>query len=344
MEIELEDVDGLWRNGWYPEKGARLDVVFGPLNCGTFEIDEIELKGPPDTVSIRGMATGIKNNLRTKKSDAHENKTLRQIAEKIAQKNGLTIQGEIPDITIGRVTQNKETDLAFLKRISQSYGILFSVRGKLLTFTSIYDIEKRGTSFVLDKSDLKSYSLKDKADGMVKAAKVQTKNAKKNEKVESTVEFSQWQAEEGYKYDDVESQDEAVSDTYAENTQQAEAKAKAIMHLSATNQQEGSISIQFHALACAGNNFTLTGLGKLSGKYHIKSSTHKIDRSGGGTSECEIKRLQTPEKSQQITKKKKKAQPNNVKVVNANVEVQPGINYSAEKGLSVRVQGSGNFN
>ena len=312
VEIELEDVDGRWRNNWYPEKGAKLTVSIGRLNCGVFEIDQIDLKGPPDTVTIRGMATGIVNSLRTKKSDAHENKTLRQIAEKVAQKNSLTIAGEIPEITIGRATQNQETDLGFLKRIAGQFGIVFSVRESVITFTAVYGLEKRGASFVLDKTDLTAYNLKDKATGAVKSVKVRSKSAKDNAKLEADVAYSQWQTEEGYKYDDIENQDEAVTHERVENKQQAEAVAKSIMHLSASNQQEGSITIKGNELAVAGNNFTLEGLGKLSGKYNIKESTHKIDKSGGYVVDCEIKRLQTPTVTQQITKKKKKQQPKNV--------------------------------
>lgn len=316
ISIELEDVDGLWQNNWYPEEGAVLSVTMGRLNCGVFEIDEIEIKGPPDTVTIRGMATGIKNSLRTPKSDAHENKTLRQIAEKIAAKNNLTIAGDIPEITIGRVTQNKETDVAFLKRISEKYGIVFSVRGTTITFTDIYKLEGRNVSFTVDKTELSQYSIKDKADGAIKAAKVKSKNSKKNEKVEVNLEFEKFKQDNpAYTAPPTASGNDAVAYPYAENKQQGEAIAKAVMHLSASNQQEGNISMQFKELAVAGNNFTLTGLGKLSGKYNIKSSSHKIDRSGA-TSELEIKRLQTPTKQQQVTNKPPKAQAKNVSVRN----------------------------
>lgn len=316
IEIEVEDVDLRWQNSWYPEKGAKLTVSIENLKCGVFEIDEIQLSGPPDVVTIRGMATGIVNSLRTKKSDAHESKTLKQIAEKVAAKNNLTIQGVIPDITFGRITQNKETDLAFLKRISQEYGVLFAVRDNVITFTSIYDIEKRNISFSVDKTNISSYTLKDKADGMIKSASVKSKNAKKNEPVSTNLEFEKYKQEQGYSSDNPVNRDEGVTHTKAENKQQAEAKAKAIMHLSATNQMEGSVEMQGTTLAVAGNNFQLTGIGKLSGKYHIKSSSHKIDRSSGYTVGLEIKRLNLPEKSQQITKPKKKQQSNNVEVRN----------------------------
>lgn len=316
IEIEVEDADALWSNGWYPEKGAKLTVKMGRLNCGVFQIDEIEFKGPPTTVSIRGMATGIASSLRTKKSDAHENKTLKQIAQKVAAKNNLTISGDVPEITIGRVTQNKETDLAFLKRVAGMYGIVFSVRDTKIIFTSVYDLEKRVSSFVLDVTDLTSYSLKDKADAPKKSRSIHG-NAKANEKVEAEKAYNDWEAEDGYKYPDTASEDEDVDYSYSENKQQAEAKAKAVMHLSAKNQFEGNIDIaseEFYDLACAGNNFQLNGTGKLSGKYHIESSTHKLDKSGGRTVECEIKRLQLPAANTQVTAKKVKQQPKNTPV------------------------------
>jgi len=316
IEIEVEDVDLKWQNSWYPEKGAKLTVTIESLKCGVFEIDEIQLSGPPDVVTIRGMATGIVNSLRTKKSDAHESKTLKQIAEKVASKNNLTIQGVIPDITFGRITQNKETDLAFLKRISREYGVLFAVRENIITFTSIYDIEKRGNSFAVDKSEISTYSLKDKADGMIKNASVKSKSAKKNEPVVADLDFFKYMRDQGYFATPPVSKDFGVTHTKAENKQQAEAKAKAIMHLSASNQMEGDIEMKGTTLAIAGNNFQLTGLGKLSGKYHIKSSSHKIDKSSGYTVSLEIKRLNLPAKSEQITKRKKKQQSNNVAVRN----------------------------
>lgn len=323
IEIELEDVDALWQNSWYPEKGATLKVNIGGLSCGVFEIDEIEVKGPPSTVNIRGAAVGIKNSLRTRKSDAHENKTIKQIAETVAQKNGLNISGSIPDITIGRITQNKETDLGFLKRISQEYGIIFSVRGQDMIFTSVYDLQGRASSVTLDITELTIYSLKDKSDAP-KTSKAVHSDAKKNEKIEADKQYSDWLKEDGYKYPDTKSGDESVTYSKAENKKQAEAKAKAVMHLSAQNQFEGSIefggdNIKID-LMVAGNNFQLNGIGKLSGKYHIQSSSHKLDKSGARTVAAEIKRLQTPAKNEQITNKKKKQQPKNIKVTKASLD------------------------
>jgi hypothetical protein len=45
----------------------------------------------------------------------------------------------------------------------------------------------------------------------------------------------------------------------------------------------------------AGNNVELTGFGELSGKWHIKKSTHRIDRSGGYTTDLDLEKTQSVE-------------------------------------------------
>lgn len=324
IDIQLEDVDEKWKNSWYPEKGANLVVTMGSIKCGTFQIDEIELSGPPSVVNIKGAATGVKNSLRTKKSDAHENKTLKEIAEKVASKNSLTISGEVPEITINRVTQNKETDLAFLKRVSGEYGIVFSVRGTVITFMSVYALEGRKSSTSIDVSELTNYSIKDKTDAP-KSSKSVHANAKENSKIEVNQEFNDWKGSQNYSAPDTQSQDQSTTYSKTENKKQAEAKAKAVMHLGATNQFTGYLEMERNDLMIAGNNFDLTGLGVLSGKYNIVSSSHKIDRSGGGTTSVEVKRLKTPPKSAQITTNKKKSQPKNVKVLSADLDFNKNV-------------------
>lgn len=103
IEIRLEDTDALWRNEWYPTKGDTLQLWFGYENntvyAGAFQIDEIEVSGPPDTVTMRGLAAGIKNAIRTKTSKAHEGKSLKEIAQDVAKKHGLTVDDGSRTIT-----------------------------------------------------------------------------------------------------------------------------------------------------------------------------------------------------------------------------------------------------
>lgn len=113
ISLEFENIAGKWLNEWYPNKGDRLDVLItqddNTLNCGTFQIDEIDLSGDKsggDTVRIKGIATAITKALRTKKSKAHEGKTLKEIAQTVADANGL----ELVDNTTYTVTSKTFND------------------------------------------------------------------------------------------------------------------------------------------------------------------------------------------------------------------------------------------
>jgi len=113
IQLEFENVGGKWLNEWYPNKGDTLDVTItqgeDTLNCGTFEIDEIDLSGDKssgDTVRIKGIATAISKALRTKKSKAHEGKTLKEIAQTVADANAL----ELVDNTTYTVTSKTFND------------------------------------------------------------------------------------------------------------------------------------------------------------------------------------------------------------------------------------------
>lgn len=314
IQLELEDTDGLWRSDWYPQKGDTVQVAIGYdslVDCGTFEVDEIRLDGPPDRIVICGLSAAVKKKLRTQSSAAYESQTLKQIAQSIAGKNGLTVEGTIENIKIARVTQNRETDLGFLRRIAAEYGYLFSVRGTKLVFTSLFDIEKGKAVRELDRSELQSYSLTDKTSQTFKSAKVAYHNPVDNKVVEG--EENKATNADG-KEVDIATGDTLEIRTKAENQQQAEKKAKAALYRHNSKQQEGSFVIEGDPVMLAGNNFELTGMGTLSGKYHIETSRHTISASGYTTS-LDVKRVGFVEKVKQAPKKPRKEKPYTVRVV-----------------------------
>jgi phage protein D len=289
ISFTVEDTKGLWRGSWYPAKGDKVSLSIGYgnelLECGTFTVDEIEISGPPDTVTIRALAAAISSPLRTKNSKAHEKQSLRQIANGIAGKYGYTIVATdgssslLDNIRIDRVTQNRETDLAFLSRVGGEYGIIFSVRDKKLVFSSIYDIENGQPVLEIDRTDMIRYSFKDKSTKSYKKARVRHKHVSSNENIEFIYD--------GDEQEQKESGDTLEVHARAENTQQAEAKAKAKLHHANSSGKEANFSVPGNPLLVAGNNVTVTGLGNLSGKFHIKRSTHSISTSGY-TTDCEI--------------------------------------------------------
>ena len=116
LNISFEDSEKLWQDAWLPSKGDNLRAYIGYdgeklLNCGVFEIDELEFDTPPDVITVKGLATGIKKPLRQKNSVGYENKTLKQIAKEIADKHGYELVGEVADVRVDRITQNQELSL-----------------------------------------------------------------------------------------------------------------------------------------------------------------------------------------------------------------------------------------
>jgi uncharacterized protein len=296
VEVSLEDVDALWRNNWYPTKGDKLTLSIGfndddtLVNCGSFDIDEIALNGLPDVVTIRAIAAGIKKAIRTKNSKSFENQSLRQIANYIAIKNKLTLIGNIGNIQFERVTQHREKDLSFLRRISMEYGYLFSVRDNQLIFTSVFEIEAGKVVLEIDRSEIRTYNLKDKTGETYKGANVKYHNPVDNSVKKATVLTLSNKDDVTYKQ--ISTEDTIEIRTKAETPAQADLKANAALHKHNSTQQEGSISIEGNPIFVAGNNFLLTGFGVISGKYYIKKSVHKIDKAGGYVTSGDIKRTQ----------------------------------------------------
>lgn len=285
IEIQLEDRDHLWKSSWYPRKGDTLTLRIGYegeplLPCGSFEIDEIELSAPPDVVSLKGLGTNIKKALRQENTVAYENKTLKQIAEEIAQKHGFELVGEIKEIKVKRITQKQERDLAFLKRLAEDYGYVFKITDNKLVFYEIEKLEKAQVVFVIDRKDMISFSLRDKTHELYKACEVSYHDPKGKKLLTHTTQA-----------DGVVKGDVLKLNERCENKEQAMAKAQAALHRKNSLQTEGTITVTGNPKLVAGSNIEVTGLYVLNGKYQIVSSRHTIDRSAGYKTELEVRKI-----------------------------------------------------
>lgn len=306
ITMEFEDTEGLWKNSWYPAKKdkikARIGIAGEWLECGTFEVDEIEFTGAPDVLNLKALAAGVSNAVRTKNSRAFEKQTLRQIVDKIAQANGLTVDGSVPDVKFNNLRQYREHDLSFLRRVADDYGCMFSIRDKKITFTQLTEIETGASVTEIDKTDLESYTLRDKSEGTYKSAQVKYHDPVKNKTVQhkqmasadpnwygrnmpvEMQKFSTWMVTPT-------STDSIEIRKKAETPQQAEAMANVALYRANSKTIEGRIRMSGNTKIIAGNNFSLTGLGKLSCKYHIKESIHTVTRGGGYDTEADIKAI-----------------------------------------------------
>ena len=137
LDIALDDTDGLVE---LPPRGASLTLWLGwqgsaLVNKGSFTVDEIEHRGAPDTLTIRGRSADFRGTLNSRREQSWHDTTLGVIVETIAQRNKLTasVADALNAIAIPHIDQTQESDAAFLSRLAERNGASVSVKaGKLL--------------------------------------------------------------------------------------------------------------------------------------------------------------------------------------------------------------------
>lgn len=315
LDIVVEDTAKLWQNNWYPVKGDKIVAEIGYrdllVNVGVFVVDEIELAGPPDKLTIRAIATSFARAMRTKNSVAHEGKTLQQIVQAVAAKNGLTVEGDVPARYIRRVNQYQETDLNFLQRLAGDYACVFSVRGDRIIFTLADDLEARDSTLSIDRTELSTWAFTDKTAESYSRVTVTYQDPKSGKTITGQAEeaggvvvpvvpATAWvdplEAASYIGADAIE-----VRNRRLENEGQAKAMARSILRQN-YNRLTGTITIEGDPTIMEGANLDITGLGAMSGRFHVKRAEHRID-TGGYLTTLEVKRTAGIDKSRWAPKK-----------------------------------------
>lgn len=288
IDVAVQDKDGRWKGAWKPEPGDTMtltifDGMGGVLPCGTFEMDEPDAAGDRggDTMTIRGLAAPISKSLRTAKTRAFENQALRDIVSKVTGETGLTLEGDIENLRFNRVTQRRERDLEFLKRLAEDTGHYFTVKGTRAIFTSFKSVDGRAAALTVSHAQLgvylSSYRLKEQTAETYSKAKVTAAHEDEKRMVEAEEEDSQVKTGDTLR----------IAGERVESEANAKALARSRLHFKNRKRRSGSISIVGDVRLVAGVVVGMEGFGKYSGSYLIDKSTHKMDR-GGYTADAEL--------------------------------------------------------
>lgn len=293
VTLVFEDTEEHWQNGWYPQQGDTISLEIGSssasVDCGVFEIDEIELEVAPDTVTIKAIGAAISKALRTKTSKAFEKQSLKQIAQYFATKHGLRLTGavgELQKIQIERKTQDRQTDLSFLAGLAKEYGIVFSVRGDQLIFMDSDELERQSTVLIFHKNELSRARFADKTSQVYGAAVVSTRNMKSNKVRRWKITPSDKDGGKGTLTNDT-----WQENVTAENDSQAQAKAKGGLKNTNKDKITGTITVAGNTKLVAGINIELADIGQFSGKWHVVASTHHIDNTSDYTTDVTIRKI-----------------------------------------------------
>lgn len=287
MEVTLEDRDKRWQGPWFPTRGdiTTLQIGFDGETTtaqNTFQVDELELKGPPDTFHLKCIAAGITPSIRTPRSASYENQTLLQVASTIAASHGMTVVGAPQNINIQwmRITQRHETDLNFLHRLGREHNYDFSILGNRLVFISRTSLEQQAATLTIDRTQTKTFEFKTKTQRIYKSASVAYQNPSLKHLIATGANDST--APTG---------DDLHIVTRCENPQQAQLKAASALHGANMLEVTGRLEMEGTPLLMVGVSIELTGFGQFTGTYLIRESKHKLERSSGYTTEIEVRQL-----------------------------------------------------
>ena len=288
IEIVLEDHEKLWQGPWYPRQGDVTNLLMGYqaeplLPCGDFQVDEIELEGPPDVFRIRCLSAYITPPMRTRRSAAYEGRTLGQIAQTIATLYRLTlvITAKDPDPVYARITQKNETDLEFLRRLADEQGYEFSIRGRQLVFYPRAALDQIEPVMTIQRSEVLAFAFANKTHRTYKAAQIDHQQPSTKKLLSG--------ASSG-------TPNSAVSDTLklqvrCENAAQANVKADAALRRANMSAATARLELEGSTNLCAGNAVIVGGFGISDGAYMLQSSRHRLTRGGGYTTEVEARRI-----------------------------------------------------
>ncbi|WP_018694454.1 phage late control D family protein [Algicola sagamiensis] len=164
LDIRLDDAN---HDIELPQTGAELEVHLGYKEnglryMGKFTVDEIELSGPPNTMSIRAKAADMLQSLKAPKTrkwqrpgKQPERIKLTEIIQAIADEHRMSakVSQDFQSLSYEVLNQTKESDLNFLTRLAREAGATFKPANGALLFV------KRGKAKSASGQDLPTIKL-----------------------------------------------------------------------------------------------------------------------------------------------------------------------------------------
>lgn len=140
MMIELDNRDNALA---IPPRGAEMEVFLGYdqlHTMGKFITDEVEIKSPPETMSITARASDSAMRdigaFLSPRSSSWETKTIADIVKTIAGRYGLraSVAVDLQSIVVSHLDQTEESDCAFIQRLASDNGASVKIAGGALLF------------------------------------------------------------------------------------------------------------------------------------------------------------------------------------------------------------------
>lgn len=280
IAIDLIDRDRKWQGPWLPGKGDEISATIrtrnwyeqgdsAELNCGTFYVDDVSLKGPPDKISIKALAVPFAAGGKgEQKSRSWENADFATIAGEVAKSSELSLIFDAPNHVYDRVDQYKETDLAFIKRLAKKEGYSVKVTNKQLVIYAAAKYEAKSAALAFTRGDelVLDYSFSDTAaDEQYAKSEV----SYFDEKTKKTLKYT-------FVVPGIDEGPTLKINKRVKSIDEAQRLAKAEVREKNKGAKTAKFTIVGHVKCVQGLTVTVKGFGAFDGKYFIESTSHGV--------------------------------------------------------------------
>ena len=288
FSMTLCDKDKSWREMWMPKKGDRLANLCHfqnweeegddwELYSGSFQIDDITMSGKPYTMQIGGVSMPIDGAFQSKKrSKTWKKVTLRELAQEIADRAGVTLVYEAEDIEIAAAEQEKKTDCTFLREKTEEYGLAMKVfDSKIVIFDeAIYEKKEAVATFY--EEDFQSWNFNTTTAGTYTGAKLSYSDPKTGKDHVVTVGGG-----------------DRILEINKSCDSEKDAERKAVAELNKENKKAVTMDVTIKAKEGIVSTVCveIDGMGECSGIYYIDKVVTKISGKGASTQSLSMHRI-----------------------------------------------------
>jgi phage protein D len=288
IDISIQDRDRKWTSSWMPSAGDTLSAKIKlqdweregdnrSLYCGFFILDDFSFAGWPITGSISGVSVPADGAFReTERSKTWENVTIKEIATEIAGRAKIALLWDANgfDWTIKSIEQSSQTDCDFLMSLCSTYGLSMKVYVQKIVIFDREAYKAKKSAMTLCPSDIESWSWKTTLAGTYTGGEYTYTDPITEEEIVAKVGDGPRILKQSGKAD-------SVAD--------AERKIKAAVNNAHHGAVSMSVTMMGNARLFAGQCITISGLGRLSGKYYIDKVTHSLG--GGYTMQLDLSKV-----------------------------------------------------
>lgn len=272
LDIVLTNTKELFLGDWYPDTDDRIRIQMGyeqgdMMECGVFWVDEVKLSGgnSGDTCSIRALSLPSSAINAPQQRRYHQGRELLEIVTEEADKLGYKVVGDLSGTWEG--LQN-ETGLQFLNRLAHETGRMLKIEDDLLVFYPLDDILNASQAIEIDRRDVASYDISDKAAGRISKCTVKWWDRKTKKQITGSYDAG------------IKGGGNVVIWQEVKDTAAAQKKAKDYITDRNKKGVEFSFTIMGDVRLRAGVTIKMAGFGRFDDLYYIKEVKHTQSRSG----------------------------------------------------------------